>query len=202
MALKITSQISIQNFEAIRDQIAAILTIELPGQTPTANVGVWSERFIPFDKAELPAVNISYDSTPYSEENRNPKTRTGNNTYFIDVHVFSDHTGNTKAKKGDTIASKLAQRISGIVAYILSSAEYYLLDFEPGIVQSKWISEIRTGRFQQAGDTQHNTVVRITFIVKANENVGDLTGVTSELISSKVNINETDEGHKFELILE
>lgn len=193
---KITDQIPEQNFEIIRDQIGAILTLELAAQDVTQDIKVWTERFISFNQSELPAINVSFDNVPY--DNHNPKTRTGENEYFIDIYTKAKHEGNSKDEKGDVIASRLAQRIAGIVAYILSSAEYYYLDFEPGLIQSRWISEIKVGKLQEQ-DAVHTIVSRVTFKVKANENVGDLTGVAGLIATSQVKLDQTEKGYLFKI---
>lgn len=75
MATKITGVIPAQNFEAIRDAIAALLVLELAAQTITASVKVWKERTIPFDLSELPAVNIYFDGAIYSDHNPKKQAR-------------------------------------------------------------------------------------------------------------------------------
>jgi len=194
---KITSQIPAQRFETIRDQIGVILTLELAAQTEAASFNVWSERFIPFDTSELDAINVLFDNASY--ENHNPKDRDGEDQYFIDILVNAKHTGNTKAKKGDTIARKKVSRVAGIVAYILSSAEYYTLGFVPGIIGSRWVSDIVVGVISDQ-DATHTAAARVTFKVKAREIVGDLTGVLLTEINSQVKLNETDKGFLYELI--
>jgi len=190
MAAKIIGQIPVQNFELIRDKIAVILALEIPVQTAASSIkAVWLERFIPFDLEELPAINISYDNTPY--DRHDPKSRHGENQYYIDVIVNAKHSVTEKA---DIKASKLVQRIAGIVCYILSSAEYYTLDFNPGLIQSKWVSDLKIGKLSE-GDALHTIVARIIFKVRANEIVGDLTGVLGEIFTTQIKLDETDKGY-------
>ena len=186
---KILTQIPEQNFELIRDKIKDILTDELDGQTYTQDVSVFSERFIPFDKTELPAINVSFDSVPYDRHDQ--KSRHGENQYYIDIVVNKVHT---ETEQGDVQASLKLQRITGIIAYILSSPEYRFLDFDPGTVQSRWVEGINIGRLQDQ-DALHTIVSRITFKVRASESVGSLTGVAGEVYSSQVKLDNTDKGH-------
>ncbi len=188
---KITGQIPEQNFELIRDKIGVILVTELAAQTETQGFKVWSERVVPFNNSELPAINISFDNVPY--DNHNPKSRTGENEYYIDVITKAKHQGNTEDQRGDIIASKKAQRVAGIIAYILSSGEYYTLDFPPGTIQSRWISEIKVGRIEDS-DAIHTVLARVTFKVKANEYVDDLTGVAGKVFTAETRLEQTDKG--------
>lgn len=191
----ITYQIPEQNFELIRDAIGSLLALELASQDITNDVTVWRDRFITFDASELPAINVSYDNTPY--DNQNPKTRRGINKYFIDVKVNAKHT---KDEKGDVTASLKCERIAGVVAYILSSTEYYMLGFQPGTVQSRWVESLQMGRIADE-DVLHTIVCRVTLNVIANEMVTDgSAGELLEEITTRVTLNETDEGYKFELI--
>jgi len=185
---KITIQIPEQNFELIRNKLGVILTDELSAQTVATDIDVWLERIIPFDHTELPAINVSWDNVSY--DNHNPKTRRGENQYFIDIHINKPHTD---SEKGDIAASKFAQRIAGIVAYILSSAEYRTLDFDPGLINSRWVNDISIGRIQDQ-DALHTVVARITLKVIADETVGDLTGVAGEIFTSEFKLDETDKG--------
>lgn len=194
MAAKITNQIPVQNFELIRDKIAEILALELPIQTAASSIKkVWIERFIPFNLEELPAINVTYDNTPY--DRHDPKSRHGENQYYIDITTNAKHTA---TEKGDVLASKNAQRIAGIVSYILSSGEYRTLDFAPGIIQSRWVSDLRMGRLSE-GDSLHTIIARITFKVRSSETVGDLTGIAGEVFTSKIQLDETDKGYFIEI---
>ena len=70
------------------------------------------------------------------------------------------------------------------------------MGFAPGLIQSRWVSEIKTGKLQEQ-DATHRQVARVTFKVKANENVGDITGVQNLITSSQVKLNETEKGHVY-----
>ena len=74
---KITQAIPPQAFEIIRNRIGLILAEEIDNQSiltydPDLDLTVWVERTVPFDKTELPSVNVSlargsYDSKTYRE---------------------------------------------------------------------------------------------------------------------------------------
>lgn len=196
---EITIQIQPRNFEIIRDRIGEILVLELADQVYTQNTSVWRERTIGYDKTELPSVNIGFDNSSY--DNDNPIAKRGANQFYIDVHCNSKDQAVeiSGTKRGDTIAAITCNRISGIIDYILSAPEYYNLGFDPGVIASNWVSSIKTGRLSEK-DSLHTIVNRITFNVISNECVGELSGVPFSSITTKVTINETDKGHRFELI--
>ena len=196
MAALITIQIPAQNFEVIRNSIGTLLAEELASQTAANDVTVWENRFIAFDNSELPAINVSYDNTPY--DNHNAQSRRGVNKYYIDVIVSAKHSSTQKA---DYRSSLLCQKIAGIVAYILSSAEYHTLGLTTGLIQSRWVESLQMGKLAEQ-DSLHTIVCRVTFNVIAREDVGNLTGTPLEIISSQVKLNETEKGYKFELIKE
>ena len=190
---KITIQIQPQNFELIRDRIGEILTLELADQAYSNNVSVWKERIIPFNHNELPAVNVAYDNTPY--ETKTPITQTGINEYYIDIHVNAKHSA---SEQGDVLASLKAQRLAGIIAYILRAPEYITLDFNPGVIHRTEVSDIKIGKLANQ-DSIHTVVARLIFKATANEDVKDIEGVDGEIYSTQIKINETEKGHKFEL---
>ena len=191
---KIPIQIGHRNFELIRNNIGAILAFELADQTETVDVNVYAERNIPYDLKELPAVNVSFDNN--SNVAQTTDFKRNENTYFVDVIVSGKHTN---TEQGDELANLKCQRICGIIDYILSSPEYYNLDFDLGLIETSWVSDINIGRLQNQ-DSKHSVVGRLTFKVRAREDVQQIEGTPGEIIGVTVKINETEKGHKFELI--
>lgn len=190
----ISIQIPQRNFELIRDNIGSILILELSDQDYTNEVSVWRERNTPFDIIDLPAVNISFDSN--SNLAQTTSSKRNENTYFIDVTVNSKHSDITK---GDVEANLKCQRICGIIDYILSCPEYQFLDFEIGLIESRWISDINIGRLQNQ-DSRHTVTGRITFKVRAREDVNKISGTQIKILGSQVKLDLTDKGYKFELL--
>jgi hypothetical protein len=189
--MEITHQISARNFELIRDRIGEILTTELAGQTYTAGIIVWSERKIPFTLAELPAINVSYDNSGF--DNKNVSYKRGENRYFIDIHVAEP---STDAAKGDILASKKAQRIAGIIDYILEFPIYDTLGFTPGFIAGLIVESINLSDMLKE-DANHNLVCRLQFKVVAGENTDQIQPTTAEGYTTQVKLSETDYGHKY-----
>ena len=74
----INTLIGQQKFELIRDRIAEILSTEIANQATieghdlwTENIFVWLERTAPFDKSELPCINVSMSSGEFDNYKSN-----------------------------------------------------------------------------------------------------------------------------------
>jgi hypothetical protein len=142
MIAKIETLIDKQdNFEIIRDQIAAILAIEVSNQVELAKIAnkniedydfdVYVERSRPWDvntNAEgdqcgsLPLVNVLFDNDNFSGNNSNKTERQrAVGTFYIDCYG----TKNKNAKmSGDEASSKESDRIGRLVRNIIMSAKY------------------------------------------------------------------------------
>jgi hypothetical protein len=129
------------NFEIIRDQIAAILAIEVSNQVELAKIAgkniedydfdVYVERSRPWDvntNAEgnqcgaLPLVNVLFDNDNFSGNNSNKTERQrAVGTFYIDCYGAK----NKNAKmSGDEASSKESDRIGRLVRNIIMSAKY------------------------------------------------------------------------------
>lgn len=189
----ITSTIPQRNYELIGVRIGLILATEFPGQSTTVNIPVWHERLIQFGADELPAVNISFSGSQHDEHY--PTIKRATNTYNIDIHVSAAHTDTQEADKEAAI---YAQKIAGIIDYILSSPHYLRLGYEPGVISSRWISEIKMGRMSQ-GDAMHSIACRIVYNVIAYEVTDEIGGTLIEEVHLSATLDETDLGYKFKL---
>lgn len=197
MPSKITDPILARNFEVIRDRIALILADELANQftlQPTEtvlNATVWLERFIPFDKEEIPAIIVYTNNADY--DNQNPKTQRGENVYFIDCYTKAKHTD---TDQGDQLAAKKLSRLIGVIQYILSSEEYATLNFGTGLIQRRWVKSFIVDNGSGQGDGTHSIKGRVEFHVIANEEVADPATVDVGDIYSEFLIDESDKGYE------
>jgi hypothetical protein len=196
---KINEAIQTQNFELIRDRIAQILTVELANQATLTgnalfNAKVWLERFIAFDKTELPAINVYLNNTSY--DNQTAITSKGSNTYYIDVHVSAKHS---TTNDGDKTASINLQKLLGVVRYILEHSVYLTLDFSRGFIYHTAVSEIKVG--QPNDKDGYNTVTgRITFDVNCEEKTKPSDPIEAFGYYTDVRIGETDKGFFYETL--
>jgi len=191
MAL-ITNQITARNFELIRDKIGVILALELAAQTYTADLkAIWGERKVPFTPVELSCVNISYGGTNF--DNANTSYKRGTNIYYIDVYVSEP---STNSAQGDVLGALKAERIAGIIDYILSSPYYQTLGFAPGFIAHTIVESISmSGMTSQ--DAYENIGARLQFQVVAGEDTAQIAPTDVAGIDTEVNIEETDFGHLY-----
>jgi len=145
MSSKIPNIIPERKFETVRDKIVSILTDELTNQySLTTNslyqAGIFKERFVPFDKTELPAILVYFNNSEF--DSKIPNNCKSDTTYAIEVHTRSSYTD---SERGDTKASVDCDKLLGAIHYILSSPYYYNLDL-PGVVQTTMVESLQIGR--------------------------------------------------------
>lgn len=123
------------NAEIIRDQIAAILAIEVAKQITLATAAgknpdlysfsTYIERSKPWISGEMPLVNVFFDSDRFDNKGAslvNKQTTVG--TFIIDYYGKKD---TTSSNSGDELASKEADRVARIARNILMAGEYAYL---------------------------------------------------------------------------
>lgn len=199
MAALITYAIATQRFESIRDLIGGIIATEFAGQkTLTSNTlfdaNVYIERFIAYDRTELPAINVFYVSSKNEAKTRYSDTMI--NTYYIDVSCYKDAT---TSERGDKLASIDCQKLLGAIRAILSSAEYQQLGLSSGILQHKEVTEIGITTPTQTNDGLNVITGRVVLTVKANEINGDLSHTHVGEINFNWLIEETNKGNKIKV---
>lgn len=129
----------VDNAEIIRDQIAAILVVELANQAALAGApmpAVFIERAVPWGmflnptNATPPVVNVWWDSSTFDESTSNVVERQKSETvYNIDcygVGVNQDDGGSGHIP-GDEQAARSAQRAVRLVRNILMASSYTFL---------------------------------------------------------------------------
>jgi len=196
---KITQIIPTQRFELIRDRIAQILALELANQAVLQsntlfNGKVWVERFIRFDKTELPAINVYFSDASY--DHNTAITARGTNTYNIDLHCSAKHENGSD---GDKLSMFKLQKLAGVIRAILEDPAYIRLDFANGVIQHTSVSSLRVSEPSQE-DSFLITSGRLVFTVLSNENTRDLQPIDASEYTTSVTIGETDKGFYFETI--
>ena len=159
------SKIESQRFELIRDAIGRVLCTELSNQKKLQgfdfeNVGVHLERTDPFDKTELPAVNICYVESRLTDEN-NAFESTFDNKFFIEVYASAKSEMNVT---GDKAAALLVTKIMGMVRVILRNERYYYLDFTGKFIQGRKVENIARTQPRIQNDNE-NTASGVFIIV-------------------------------------
>jgi len=121
--------------EIVRDQIAAILAIEIEHQSELADdagkdpadffFSVFSDCSNPWESDEIPLVNIHFNNDRFDNKNSNMIDRQrATGTFYIDCYA---NKKTTDADSGDELSSKDADRIARLVRNILMAQEYTYL---------------------------------------------------------------------------
>lgn len=194
------------NFEIIRDQIAAILTTEQASQQALAvtagedpndwKLRIYSERSNPFESFlndspvtdTSPIVNVWFDSSNFDPKASNVSERQKTDgTFNIDCYGYgvAQDVAAGGHKPGDKEAALEAQRAVRLVRNILMAAEYTYLGLR-GTVWGRWPQSITVFQPQiDARQVQKVIGARIALNVVYNELSPQVTGEAAELVSTQ-----------------
>jgi len=191
------------NFEIIRDEIAAILAVETASQQALATAAgedpndwkflVYLERSNPWERYlnsedQTPIVNVWFDSTVFDEAaSNNIKQQKGEGVFNIDCYgrglARADGAGHVA---GDKEASTECHRVVRLVRNILMSSYYTYLDMR-GVVWRRWIQSINIFQPQDTERAAQQVVAgRIALSVHYNEFSPQYVAETLELLSAQV----------------
>jgi hypothetical protein len=200
------------NFEIIRDQIAAILVTEVVSQKSLAvdagkdsdlwDFKTYTERSNPWeaylnDTAALtPIVNVWYDNSSFREATSNIVERQNAEAIFnIDCYAVANSSDNVAGghNPGDQEAAFAVQRVVRLVRNILMSAEYTYLGLR-GLVWQRWPQTVTVFQPQQdRGNVRPVIAARIGLKVSFNEFSPQISGNMLELLSATVKRTEDGE---------
>lgn len=196
MAALITALIAAQSFELVRDKVGAILALELANQVTLGGddvlgAEVWKERIIPFDKTELPAINVTVMEGNY--DGQTVKQADGTYTILIDGEV---NAKSTSANDGDKLAMLKCQKLMGCIRAIIQDPQYRTLGYAQGFVMSRQITKIAFGNKYQ-GDALNTVMGRLMLTVKVPETTELLEAVEIGGSDTTVKLEETEKGYKW-----
>ena len=189
---KINYTIPEQNFEIISRKVGEILFVELPVQYSTNPPKIWLNRIVPFDKTELPSINIIYAGSRYPTKDR--ESRDSNDSIIIDV--YQKGVSNITSR-GDSLALTALSKLLGKIAYILESTEYETLDIPQPLIRRTQVENINILEPSKTGDGNNVMTGRITFRVDAIESSILQQPIAAEGYSTTVKLHETDKGYTF-----
>lgn len=193
------------NFEVIRDQIAAILATEVASQMALATsagkdpndwkMRIFTERSNPWEQLlneqsdRSPIINVWFDNSNYDPRASNIVERQKSESVFnIDCYgygISSDQVGGGH-NPGDKEAAFEVHRSLRLVRNILMAAEYTYLGL-PGLVWQRWPQSITVFQPQLDGrQIQQIVGARLAFRVMFNEFSPQVTPETLELVSVDV----------------
>lgn len=198
-------------FEIVRDQIAAILAIEIANQQVLAaaaaedpeewRLKIFTERSNPWGDylnaktRQVPIVNVQYDTSSFNENASGVVDRQDTDgVYFIDCYghgISKDET--TGHTPGDQLAAFEAQRAVRLVRNILMAAAYTYLGLR-GTVGKRWPQSVEALQVQQDNrPVSHVVAARLTLRVKFNEVSPQVDSVPLETLFAQVNRQENGE---------
>lgn len=166
---KITTVIPPQSFEIVRDQIGAILKDEVDNQAAISyNVdlemkAVWVERLIPFDKTELPAINVSL--LKGDPEGQSMIHVDGMYRYALDAYQSAP---STEDARGDVRATFKLHRLLGVMRAILEDPRYYNLGFTSPFIGARHVESLQIADVNKA-DGLSTVMGRLIFAVRVPE---------------------------------
>ena len=185
------------NSEVVRDQIAAILKLELEHQTELGGPPaprVFLERSSPWGNLvesppnELPIVNVWFDSASYEPAASNIVSRQRcDGTFHVDVYAFAASRETVPGHApGDEAASLACQATLRRVRQILMAGQYTYLGLR-GLVWKRWPQTLSL--FQPPSDarTAHHVVAgRLALAVQFNEFSPQFEGEPIETLSVEI----------------
>ena len=200
------------NAEIVRDQIAAILALEVASQMQLATdaaldpndwkVRVFQERANPWEtfpskkNDDSPIVNVWWDNSAFEAQASNISERQKSSTvYNLDCYGYGKSRDNPAGGHhcGDQSAAEEVQRAVRLVRNILMAAEYTYLGLR-GTVWRRWVDTITIFQPQQDNQNVHHVVgARIVFRVDFNEFSPQVPPETLDLLSATVQRTEDNQ---------
>lgn len=195
MESQINVQIGQSNFEIVRDQIGAILKVELDKQSelftnPLLTGDVYIDRIIPVDRCEGNVINVKINSMDFDNQNQFSQRNTV--VYSIDVH--------TSAKDVDSMGSlseSIMNRLVGLIRKIIQSPIYVKLALPAGIVQSRSIYKVMYAEPEKDQSTQSVRMSRILLRVEVHEESVSGQPVEAMNYLTVMKLEQTEKGYKF-----
>ncbi len=219
MTAKITTLIeAVDNVEAIRDQLAAILLAESAAQQALAiaddrdpadwKLRVFLERIIPWELFRAPEgqrldttpiVNIRWDESKSDASASNTIERqkvTG--TFLLDCYGYGVSTATADGHQaGDARAALEAQRAARLVRQILMAGAYNYLALKGTVWRRWWNGAKALDLPPEERPAQHVQVVRVSLSVDFNELSPQVQGEPLALVAVTV-LNASGELTLFE----
>jgi hypothetical protein len=194
---KITQAIPSQAFEIIRNRIGLILAEEIDNQSiltydPDLDLTVWVERTVPFDKTELPCVNVSlargsYDSKTYRETD---------STYTYNIDVFAN-SESSNGVDGDIDSKFILHKLLGVCRAILENQAYKTLGFLPAFVMRSAVVDLNIAE-TNPNDGNYSTMGRLTLSVRVPEVSQIPDAETIAGMSTSIKLAQSNQGYYYQ----
>jgi len=197
----INNAIPTANFELIRDRIGYILAEEFGYQytltgNDALNATIWVERTTPFDKTELPAINIQFIKTDY--DTRDQKMVQTENRFLFSVYAKSPTVGSVE---GSVISLLNVQKMMRMVRAIMQHPAYRTLygdGTNPLSVRSiNFTSQVIPDE-KPIMDSTNTRSGFLELVVSSIERVELANGLPCLSVGTLVKVNETELGYRYE----
>lgn len=200
MIPRITSIIPKQNFELVREQVGAILFIELENQKSLQGfsypINVYSEYSGGMGIEDEVNINVSLSSSNFGGKTQ--KDSQGNTVFNIDIFSNAKETQN---KTGSELSAIKIQKFLGMIRFILSHTDYKTLGFELGFLGGTYFESYEfTDQNYFVQDAANVKMCRITFAVRIQENQTMSPTNVLEGNETNVKLDLTEKGYKYKFI--
>jgi hypothetical protein len=198
---KINTIISPQGYEIIRDRIALILADELANQSAMTydedfDATVYTERFTPVSYSECPVIIVSLSKGTFD----NYTQINHHGSYIFDIDAYAALPSNDN-NDGDFRSTVSIHKLLGVCKSILLNPIYYILDFEPGFIEHRSVTEINIATPNRTPESENMAMGRISVLVKCRENLNLIdNSVLLCQSNTNVRIGLTDKGYAYSRI--
>jgi hypothetical protein len=188
------------NVAVVRDQVAAILKLEIANQAVlglTPEPRVFRERSNPWEMAtgKAPIVNVYFDNASFDAAGSNIVERQKcEATFNIDAYAFAESKATVQGHTaGDELAASRCLEALGLCRKILMSGHYTYLGLQ-GLVWKRWTQTLGLFRPPTDDNAAQNTVAgRLALVVTFNEFSPQVAGEVLETLSVEVRRAENGE---------
>ena len=195
----LTEIIPIQNFEIVRNQIGAIIKLELEGQASLnteeaelLSASVFVERTKKIDHTETPLINVLFDNgVPNSQD-----TNTQDNTYAYNIDFFTGSKTN-QDEEGDKLSRFKMNRLMGVVRAILESPHYRTLGLATPSVMNRMITNITAGGPIDNEDSRNVMFGTLTLGVRISETTEQFKPIPLQGSDTTVKLEDTEKGYQY-----
>lgn len=189
--------ISAQSFELVRDRTAEILADEIANQfalgaEEALNLkAVALERTVPYDRNELPAVNVNLQRTTQQEH----IAVNTDESVIINIDCYQSAKGNDLVR-GDVLAKLKLHRLMGVARAILENPRYKTLGFAPGFIMNRKCISMDFAPVDNQ-DALSVSMGRISFSVRVPENTELIQPVVAAGFDTELKLELTDNGYQY-----
>jgi hypothetical protein len=194
----INTPIGPQNYELVLDRIGEILVDELNNQVlltydQDLNVTVYKERFVPFQPAELPAVNVMLFKGDYSDQTQIETQCVYR--FIIECTGIADSEDGVDPNnsRGDTLSMIRIQKLMGKIRAILENPVYKTLGFTAPRIGYRRIEGLEFMKHPHQ-DANSVSIGRLMLAVQVNETTSLITPVLLGTHQTTVRLASTDRG--------